>query len=224
MSDLTPDPRNVISFDDGQASTEGWGLFMLDTADGYGKRTCAIQANDEDGIFRDDFQAAAFVLNSAMDGSAYHRDALSLHLGCELRAGFEAVMIPADDDLSGGDPGYRLISKDGHVILTLEAGDDIIERKAAFDTIADAEAYLNISTTIDPVDLAEGRYCIAAPHGLGDDDEAIPLALELGFEVFYSMGVARWTKGRHRDDMKGWSRAYNNTVAAAFAALSTVEP
>lgn len=88
------DTRNKIPFDDGRAASEGWGLFMLDTVDAYGKRRAEICADDEAGTFRDDYQATAFVLNSAMDGSDYHRAALSLHLGCELREGFEEVLEP----------------------------------------------------------------------------------------------------------------------------------
>ena len=128
-------------------------------------------------------------------------------------------------DLSGGDPGYRLINPDGHVILTQEEGDHEIQRKASFSTIADAEAYLDESTTIDPIALAAGDYCIAAPHGVGDDDEALRLAKTLGFDVFYSMGWAYFTKGpRSSSSTQSWSKGYENTVAASMAALASVDP
>lgn len=103
-----------------------------------------------------------------------------------------------EDDLSGGDPGYALVKSGGPVILTLEAADGVIEQKAAFATISDAESYLNTSTTIDPVDLADGRYGIDAPHGAGSDLDALSIAKALGLDT--------------------------SSAAAALLALSKVEP
>ena len=72
---------NAIPWNNAQAVSEGWDLFDLALC--IGSSQWAICRDDEAGEFRDDREAIAFVLNSAMEGSAYHRDALSIHLGCE---------------------------------------------------------------------------------------------------------------------------------------------
>ena len=131
-------------------------------------------------------------------------------------------------DLSGGDPAYELITSGGPVTLTLQAADDVIELKASFSTIADAVSYLNTSKTIDPVDLEEGRYGIDAPHGVASDDEAVTLARDLGFEVFWSMGAACWApKGvsiSGNISGRGWKTGFQNLEAAALAALASTPP
>lgn len=137
------------------------------------------------------------------------------------------VTTPAPLDLSGGDPGYRLIAKGGPVTLTLETPNGI-ERKASFATIADAESYLGISRTIDPVDLHEGRYGIDAPHGAGSDDEAVRYARARGFQLFWSMGAACWAPPgvaiSGNVSGKGWRTGFLSIEAAAHAALASVDP
>lgn len=68
-----------IPFDEDRACDEGWGLF--DATDGYGAPRYEICCEDMEEKFSDDLEARAFVLNSAMDGSQYHRDALAIVLG-----------------------------------------------------------------------------------------------------------------------------------------------
>lgn len=129
----------------------------------------------------------------------------------------------APQDLSGGDPGYTLVRSDGPVILTLETATGI-EKKAAFACISDAEAYISISTTIDPIDREAGRYGIDAPHGMGGDIDAIATARALGFDVFYSREASYYTKGPRGDDRTAWTGPFVNQAHAALAALATVEP
>lgn len=78
-----------IPFDEDRACAEGWGLF--DTTDGYGAPRYEIHREDESPTFGDDLEARAFVLNSAMDGSQFHRDALAVVLGLHTPAA-----VPAD--------------------------------------------------------------------------------------------------------------------------------
>lgn len=77
------DERNAIVFDNGQAVSEGWDIFDVNQKPG-GEPDYVICRDDEEAKFVDDRQALAFVLNSAFEGSAYHRDALSVHLGLEI--------------------------------------------------------------------------------------------------------------------------------------------
>ena len=77
-----------IPFDEDRACGEGWGLF--DVTDGYGAPRYEICCEDEE-TFADDLEARAFVLNSAMDGSQYHRDALAIVLGLHTPAKVPAV-------------------------------------------------------------------------------------------------------------------------------------
>lgn len=154
------------------------------------------------------------------------------HLVEEPYGDFEAIWRLAPDGTaertpaptgSGEDPAHLLPYEGGAVAIcdiAVSGPDAVVER---FATIADAEAFLGLSASIDPDKLAAGGYSIDAPLGLGSDDEAIPTAARLGFDVFYSMGNAYFTKGLHSADMSGWSRGYPNTVAAALAALATVE-
>ncbi len=130
-------------------------------------------------------------------------------------------------DLSGGDPGYHLVNSAGPVILTLETPNGI-ERKAAFSTIDDAESYLNLSTTIDPVDLIEGRYGIDAPHGATNDDEAAAHAVARGFRLLPKDGAYYWAPPGPLKSTKVPGRSfkgpYPSKGAAALAALATVDP
>lgn len=97
-----------------------------------------------------------------------------------------------------------------------------------FPTIASAEGFLSTSATIDPDHLHAGRYGIEAPHGVGADVEAVPLARALGFSCFWSMGGAYYappgvaTTGN--DSGKGWKGGFDSIEAAALAALATVDP
>lgn len=76
-------------------------------------------------------------------------------------------------------PAHELPVKNGPVVITLDHGDkiEIIER---FATISDAESFLSLSASIDPDDLEAGNYGIDAPHGVGNDAEAVTLARNLG--------------------------------------------
>ncbi len=114
----------------------------------------------------------------------------------------------------------NLINPQGHVSLTLETPHGV-ENVGRFTTIADAVAYLDRAPAIDADALAAGHYAIAAPHGVGNDDEASNRAEALGFDVFYSMGSAYYTGGPAK--LATWSKGYENKVAAAMAALATVE-
>lgn len=67
-----------IPFDDDRAYGEGWGLF--DVSKTFTPKY-ALCREDDATPFADDLEARAFVLNSAMDGSQYHRDALAILLG-----------------------------------------------------------------------------------------------------------------------------------------------
>lgn len=83
-----------IPFDEDRACVEGWGLF--DMTDGYGSPRYEILCEDMEEVFADDLEARAFVLNSAMDGSQYHRDALAIVLGLYT----PAAASPAPMDLA----------------------------------------------------------------------------------------------------------------------------
>lgn len=75
-----------------------------------------------------------------------------------------------------------VVANSRRVVVTLETGDGArIETVARRHTIAQAEAFLN-GPGIDAKALHEGRYTIAAPHGLGNDAEAVPLARKLGYQ------------------------------------------
>lgn len=68
-----------IKWNNAQAAAEGWDIF--DTASATGHPVWAILRDDEAARFADDGEAVAFVLNSAFEGSEYHRDALGIALG-----------------------------------------------------------------------------------------------------------------------------------------------
>lgn len=67
-----------IPFDEDRACAEGWGLFDVSCTFTPQYEICR---EDEEPAFADDLEARAFVLNSAMEGSQYHRDALAIALG-----------------------------------------------------------------------------------------------------------------------------------------------
>lgn len=115
------------------------------------------------------------------------------------------------------------IRDDGPVALTHETGGDV-HVIARFPTISAAEAFLNTSADIDADDLGAGRYGIDAPHGVGNDDEAVTLARELGFDIFNSMGASRYARKGYMRGPESWSKAFDSKEAAAHAVLATVEP
>lgn len=96
-------------------------------------------------------------------------------------------LTPLISTLRDGLNAYRaevppVVANSRRVVVTLETGDGArIETVARRHTIAQAEAFLN-GPGIDAKALHEGRYTIAAPHGLGNDAEAVPLARKLGYQ------------------------------------------
>lgn len=68
-----------------QAAREGWDIFVTSRGTVELQRDDEVAAAQAEGgvevTFTTDAQVAAFVLNSAMEGSEYHRDALALVLG-----------------------------------------------------------------------------------------------------------------------------------------------
>lgn len=175
----------------------------------------------------DDRDVIAGLYPGATEGHA-----LAQQLARELQEGFDEASIagrfqalsvfipePADEAEPEGTDGPG-----GPVALT-DWGGRVLGR---FPTIASAEGFLSTSATIDPDHLHAGRYGIEAPHGLGADVEAVPLARALGFSCFWSMGGAYYappgvaTTGN--DSGKGWKGGFDSIEAAALAALATVDP
>lgn len=132
--------------------------------------------------------------------------------------------VRADYRDGAANDSARLITAGGPVAIcdTAISGPDSVV--ARFATIDDAEAFLNVSAAIDPDKLAAGAYSIDAPHGMGNDEEARAFAERAGFDLFYSMGGAYYSKGPHRSDMSNWSAGFQNLHHAAHVALSTIEP
>ena len=121
-----------------------------------------------------------------------------------------------------------LTNLNGPVSITLDTPGNESKLVARFETIEDAEEFLNTSATIDPDDLEAGNYSISAPHGVGNDDEAASTARKLGFSIFASMGgyyyAPRGVAITGNVNGTGWSKSYTSDGAAALAALATVEP
>ncbi|AFU87889.1 hypothetical protein CcrColossus_gp019 [Caulobacter phage CcrColossus] len=118
----------------------------------------------------------------------------SLLTWCDFhRVDFDATLSELRADLASDKPTETAKT----VAVTLDKS-DAVEVLARFYTIAEAEAYL-AGPGIDAEALHAGRYGIDAPHGLGHDSEAVPLARKLGY-----LG--------------------KDCPAAAFAFLSTREP
>lgn len=92
---------------------------------------------------------------------------------------FDATLSELRADLAEVPP---VTAKAGRVCVTLETGNGAREEMVSRHyTIAEAEAALD-GPDIDAKALHEGRYTIAAPHGLGNDAEAVPLARKLGYQ------------------------------------------
>lgn len=153
-------------------------------------------------------------------GQELSRQLVDVAEALEARDAPKAAPEPAEDS-------SVLTAKDGPVVITLEGAEEDAEI-ARFATIADAETYLGVSASIDPDHLAAGRYGISAPHGVGCDDEAVRLARELGFSVFWSMGRACWApKGVSVSGNlsgKGWRTGFETIEAASLAALASIPP
>ncbi len=139
--------------------------------------------------------------------------------GVEAMDGWLAYEIVEDD---------MLINSQGPVSITLEEPDEEPKLIARFETIGDAEEFLNTSATIDPDELEAGHYSISAPHGVGSDDDAVSTARRLGFSIFASMGgyyyAPRGVAITGNINGTGWSKSYTSDGAAALASLATIEP
>lgn len=108
----------------------------------------------------------------------------------QSHAGVEAA---ADDET------LDLIRRNGTVALTVCDPADGLTTLARFDTMSDAEAFLNGSPQIDKAKLIAGDYGLDAPHGVGSDVDARLTAKALG-----------WTG--------------TTDAAAALRYLATIEP
>lgn len=97
------------------------------------------------------------------------------------------------------DETVSLIRRNGAVAVTVCDPADGFTTLARFDTMADAEAFLNGSPQIDKAKLHAGDYGIDAPHGVGSDVDARLTAKALG-----------WTG--------------TTDAAAALRYLATIEP
>ncbi|AXQ68560.1 hypothetical protein HOU00_gp116 [Caulobacter phage CcrPW] len=92
---------------------------------------------------------------------------------------FDATLSELRADLAEEPPCAGNV---GRVVITLETGEGAREEFVSRHyTIAEAVAALD-GPGIDAKARHEGRYTIAAPHGLGSDLEAVPLARKLGYQ------------------------------------------
>lgn len=136
-------------------------------------------------------------------------------------------MPPETGERPAADPSSALFCADGPVALSHEIGDRI-EIVGRFRTIAESCDFLATSATIDPDDLAAGRYGVDAPYGVGTDLEGRATAERLGFSVFSSMGGFYWappgvaTTGNTAG--RGWKPGGTSLDEAALRALASVDP
>ena len=79
------------------------------------------------------------------------------------------------------DETLTLIRRDGTVALTVCDPKDGFTTVARFDTMTDAETFLNASPQIDKAKLDAGDYGLDAPHGVGSDVDARLTAKHLGW-------------------------------------------
>lgn len=152
-----------IPFDEDRACDEGWGLF--DATDGYGAPRYEICCEDYDTPFADDLEARAFVLNSAMDGSQYHRDALAIVLGLYTPAAATAATM----DLAAA---QARLDAEG---LNVRARADIMDTRFPVhcygdDTPENADKHEEVRKAWrERIARYPGAYVVYDPNGDADD-------------------------------------------------------
>lgn len=93
------------------------------------------------------------------------------------------------------DETLDLIRRNGKVALTECDPANGYGVVARFDTMRDAETFLNTSPQIDKGKLHAGDYGLDAPHGVASDLDAILLARKLGYEGDDAAAALRYLDG-----------------------------